>query len=282
MFLSVNAAYLCVHGSFISHVVKRKWKRQMTKVWTVFTWVFQLCQFKQKKISTGTSYSLSHIMKHVKMSSIIFINEPFDTWAVCLLLWYWVIYDCFLCSNMRNEQDVVCLYDQAFTLIPLSFLPPLSLPPSGCGAAHPDRPPPLQWGAAAGQCHSGVSGQRGLPLGLEPGLEGGGQQQLLGGVTQPGGPGERRPLQPEQHPEPPCGPVEEDGLSELWGQSERTEPCHSQPGPWALRRVELQQHLLSGNDALTEILMQLQISSVHTFLQLSQLSAQCLSLHVAF
>ena len=90
-----------------------------------------------------------------------------------------------------------------------------SLSSSGCGAAHPDRPPPLQKGAAAGQCHSGVSGQRGLPLSLESGLEGGGQQQLLRGVTQPGAPGGERPLQQEQHPEPQCRAVEGGGLSEL-------------------------------------------------------------------
>ncbi|TWW54040.1 Ig lambda-3 chain C region [Takifugu flavidus] len=48
---------------------------------------------------------------------------------------------------------------------------------SGCGASHPDRPPPLPRGAAAGQCHTGVSGQRGLPLTVEAELEGGGRQQ---------------------------------------------------------------------------------------------------------
>lgn len=153
------------------------------------------------------------------------------------------------------------------------FSPP-SLSSSGGGAAHPDRPPPLHRSAAAGQCHSGVSGQRGLPLNLDAGLEGGGQQQLLRGVTQPGGPGEGRPLQLEQHPEPGCRPVEEGGLSELWGQSEWTQPCHSNPGAWPLLRVELQQHFLSGNDAaaLIEIFIKLQISSLHVFLQLSQLS----------
>ncbi|TWW54487.1 Ig lambda-3 chain C region, partial [Takifugu flavidus] len=45
----------------------------------------------------------------------------------------------------------------------------------GCGASHPDRPPPLPRGAAAGQCHTGVSGQRGLPLTVEAELEGGGR-----------------------------------------------------------------------------------------------------------
>ena len=113
----------------------------------------------------------------------------------------------------------MCLYYQAFTLMTVSslppLLPPLSLSSSGCGAAHPDRPPPLQRAAAAGRCHTGVSVQRGLPLHLEAGLEGGGQQQLLRGVTQPGGPGDGRPLQLEQHPEPLCRPVEEGGLSQL-------------------------------------------------------------------
>lgn len=129
------------------------------------------------------------------------------------------------------------------------FLSPPSLSSSGCGAAHPDRPPPLHRGAAAGRSHTGVSGQRRLPLSLESELEAGGQQLLLRGVTQPGVPGEGRPLQLEQHPEPHCRPVEEGGLSELWGGSGWTEPCHSNPGPWPLLRVELQQHVLCGNDA---------------------------------
>lgn len=101
-----------------------------------------------------------------------------------------------------------------FTLMS-SFASPLPPRSSGCAAAHPERPPPLQRGAAAGQCHRGVSGQRGLPLRLEAGLEDGGQQQLLRGVPQPGGPGERRPLQLEQHPEPLCRELEGGGLSEL-------------------------------------------------------------------
>ncbi|CAB1435862.1 unnamed protein product [Pleuronectes platessa] len=75
--------------------------------------------------------------------------------------------------------------------------------------------PPSSEELQQGHCHSGVYGQRGLPLILEPGLEGGGQQQLLRGVSQPGGPGGGRPLQLEQHLEPPCRPVEEGGLSEL-------------------------------------------------------------------
>jgi len=60
-----------------------------------------------------------------------------------------------------------------------------------------------------------VSVQWGLPLNLDAGLEGGGQQHVLRGVKQPGNPGRGRPLQLEQHPEPLCRPVEEGGLSEL-------------------------------------------------------------------
>ncbi|TWW54651.1 Ig lambda-3 chain C region [Takifugu flavidus] len=51
------------------------------------------------------------------------------------------------------------------------------------GVSHPDRPPPLPRGAAAGQCHTGVSGQRGLPLTVEAELEGGGRQQHHIGLT---------------------------------------------------------------------------------------------------
>lgn len=143
-----------------------------------------------------------------------------------------------------------------------------ALSSSGCGASHPDRPPPLPRGAAAGQCHTGVSGQRGLPLPVEAELEGGGQQQHHTGLTQPGGPGERRPLQLEQHPEPPCRPVEEGGLGDLWGQSEWTELCHSNPGPSQLLSLEVQQHFLSGNHAASvlNILMELHIFSAHRFL----------------
>ena len=85
-----------------------------------------------------------------------------------------------------------------------SLLLSIALSSSGFGAAHPDRPASLQSGDGAGQCHTGVSGQRGLPLGLDSGLEGGGQQQVPGGVKQPGGPGEGRPLHLEQHPDPHC------------------------------------------------------------------------------
>ena len=225
---------------------------------------------------------------------MIIINDPFSciyTWTMCLMVWYWVIYE----SNSSTSYFV--LFDQIWEMTSMScffmtkpslwFLclsSPLSLSSSGCGAAHPEPPPPLQRGAAAGQCHTGVSGQRGLPLSLEAGLEGGGQQQLLRGVPQPGGPGGGQPLQLDQHPEPPCRPVEEGGLSELWGQSEWTEPCHSKPGPWPLLSVELQQHFLSGHDAasLIEILMKLHISSAHIFLHVSQLSTLCFSVHVAF
>ena len=192
---------------------------------------------------------------------------------MCLMVWF-LVYECN--SSTSSKVFRLCLFS------PLSSP---SLSSSGCGAAHPDRPPPLQRAAAAGQCHTGVSVQRGLPLSLEAGLEGGGQQQLLRGVTRRGGPGEGRPLQPEQHPEPLCRPVEEGGLSELWGQSEWTDPCHSNPGPWPLLRVELQQHFLSGNDAsfsLLEILMKLQIFSVQLFLQVSHLSTHCFNVHVAF
>ena len=145
-------------------------------------------------------------------------------------------------THMKASPMIIC----TCLLVWHFVFPP---PSSGCGASHPDRPPPLLTGAAAGHCHAAVFGQRGLPLSLEAGLEGGGQQQLFGGVAQPGGPGEGRPLQLEQHPEPPCRAVEQCGLSELWGQSERPEPCHSKPGPCPLLRVELQQHLLSGNHA---------------------------------
>ncbi|KAG8013239.1 hypothetical protein GBF38_021509, partial [Nibea albiflora] len=45
--------------------------------------------------------------------------------------------------------------------------------------------PPLHRGAAAGQCHTGVSGQRGLPLNLESGLEGGGSSSSSGVSNSP-------------------------------------------------------------------------------------------------
>ena len=60
--------------------------------------------------------------------------------------------------------------------------PLLSLSSSGSGAAHAERPPSLQSGAGAGQCYTAVCGQWGLPLRLEAWLEGGGQQQVWGGV----------------------------------------------------------------------------------------------------
>lgn len=116
-------------------------------------------------------------------------------------------------SPIKTVSKASKLFIPGLIVIPESFLPPLSF--SGCGAAHPDRPPRLQRPGAADQCHTGVSGQRGLPLILDSGLEGGGQQHVLGGVKRPGGPGEGRPLQLEQHPDPPCRPVEEGGLSEL-------------------------------------------------------------------
>lgn len=119
-------------------------------------------------------------------------------------------------------------------LVSLPSLCPFSLPSSRCAAPHPDCPGTLGGGAAAaGQRHAGVSGRRGLPLVLEAELECGGQRwwRLPGGVTQqPGGPGDGRPLQLEQHPEPECRAVEEGGLSGLPGQSGWTEPCHSKPG----------------------------------------------------
>ena len=88
--------------------------------------------------------------------------------------------------------------------------------------SHPDGAAPLQRGAAAGEGHAHVSGQQGLPLRLESGLEGGRQQQQqqqqqLGGEQEPRGAAEGRPLQLEQHPEAPCRPVEEGGLCDLWG-----------------------------------------------------------------
>ena len=89
--------------------------------------------------------------------------------------------------------------------------------------SHPDGAAPLQrGGAAAGEGHARVSGQQGLPLRLESGLEGGRQQQQqqqqqLGGEQEPRGAAEGRPLQLEQHPEAPCRPVEEGGLCDLWG-----------------------------------------------------------------
>ena len=59
-------------------------------------------------------------------------------------------------------------------------LSPLSS--SGSGAAQAERPPSLQSGAGAGQRYTAVSGQWGLPLRLDAWLEGGGQQQVWGGV----------------------------------------------------------------------------------------------------
>lgn len=138
----------------------------------------------------------------------------------------------------------------------LVSLPPLCalfLPSSRCAAAHPDSPGTLGGGAAeAGQRHAGVSGHRGLPLILETELECAGQRwwRLPGGVTQqPGGPGDGRPLQLEQHPEPECRAVEEGGLSGLPSQSGWTEPCHSKPSAWPVLSVELQHHFLCGNEA---------------------------------
>lgn len=49
------------------------------------------------------------------------------------------------------------------------------------GPAHPHGPAPLQRGAAAGEGHTGVFGQQGLPLRLEAELEGGREQLELGG-----------------------------------------------------------------------------------------------------
>lgn len=83
--------------------------------------------------------------------------------------------------------------------------------------AHPDGAAPLQGGAAAGDGHAGVPGRQGLPLRLESGLEGGRQQQQLGGEQEPRGAGGGRPLQLEQHPEAPCRPVGQGGLRDLWG-----------------------------------------------------------------
>ena len=92
-----------------------------------------------------------------------------------------------------------------------------SVSPRWC-PSHPDGAAPLRRGAAAGEGHAHVSGQQGLPLRLESGLEGGRQQrQQLGGEQEPRGAAEGRPLQLEQHPEAPCRPVEEGGLCDLWG-----------------------------------------------------------------
>ena len=121
MILSVNAAYLCVDASLIWHVVKRKWKRQMTKVWTVFTWVFQLCQLKHKKIITGTTYSLSHIMRHrwrchqSSSSSSVKLFSVIDTWIMCLMVWYWVIYE----SNSSTSSSL--WFDQIEEMSRMSF-----------------------------------------------------------------------------------------------------------------------------------------------------------------
>lgn len=86
---------------------------------------------------------------------------------------------------------------------------------------HPDGAAPLQWGAAAGQGHAGVSGHRGLPGRLESDLEGGRRrrQQQLEGEQEPRPAGEGRSLHLEQHPEAPRRPVEERGLRELRGRS---------------------------------------------------------------
>ena len=102
---------------------------------------------------------------------------------------------------------------------PSSNLMPVSY--SRWRPSHPDGAAPLRRGAAAGEGHAHVSGQQGLPLRLESGLEGGRQQQQqqqqLGGEQEPRGAAAGRPLQLEQHPEAPCRPVEEGGLCDLWG-----------------------------------------------------------------
>ena len=102
---------------------------------------------------------------------------------------------------------------------PSSNLMPVSY--SRWRPSHPDGAAPLRRGAAAGEGHARVSGQQGLPLRLESGLEGGRQQQQqqqqLGGEQEPRGAAAGRPLQLEQHPEAPCRPVEEGGLCDLWG-----------------------------------------------------------------
>ena len=245
-----------------SRLVNFTWSEQEVKetddkVLTVFTRVFQLHQFKQEKINTGMSYSLSHIMKRIRRC---------HQQSLSMRL--------FLVAFPLNH---VC-HDSLSPNLHFHLFAP---PSSGCGAAHPDRPPPLQRGAAAGQCHGGVFGQRGLPLGLEAGLEGGGQRHLLRGVNQPGGPGQWQPLQLDQHPEPQCRPVEEGGLSELWGRSEWTEPCHSNPLPWPLLTVEFQQKFPiwkwccffdRGRDEAVDLLSS----------DISMLSTQCFNLHVAF
>ena len=63
---------------------------------------------------------------------------------------------------------------------PVVHLSPLSS--SGSGAAHAEPPSSLHSGAGAGQRYTAVYGQRGLPLGLDAWLEGGGQRRVWGGV----------------------------------------------------------------------------------------------------
>lgn len=206
-------------------------------MWSVFSPVFHLCHVK-----------LWTVYKEAKAKKIVTLSNIVQT-----------------CVNVLSPHQLTAQSD--LMVSKPSRLSGLSS--SGCGASHPDRPAPLPRGGAAGQCHTGVSGQRGLPLTVEAELEGGGQQQHHTGLTQPGGPGEWRPLQLEQHPEPPCRPVEEGGLSDLWGQSEWTELCHSNPGASQLLSLEVQQHLLSGNRAASvlNILMELHIFSAHIFLR---------------
>ena len=120
-------------------------------------------------------------------------------------------------ETMKGNQDSLTEKTSPLHLVASSPPLPWLVSPRWCGS-HPDGAAPLQRGAAAGEGHAHVPGHQGLPLRLEAGLEGGRQQQQqLGGEQEPRGPGEGRPLQLEQHPEPPCRPVEEGGLCDLWG-----------------------------------------------------------------
>ncbi len=82
-----------------------------------------------------------------------------------------------------------------------------------------------------------MCGQQGLPVRLEPELEGGREQQVSG--EQRWAPGEGRSVQLEQQPDSLWAGVDGERLSELWGHTERSACAHWTRDETAVFRVDL-------------------------------------------
>lgn len=301
MILSLNAAHLCLHGWLVWRVLKRKWKRQMSKVWTVFTWVFELCQFTEEKILTGMSYSLPHSMKHTwrrhQYSSSISLFSCMYTWMVCVMVWYWVIYErssssstssCVVSDQMEEISGCWFSFVSKPSLSWLCLSSPLSSPLVSLlqwvcsGPSWPSSPPPQRsssraaplwcvWPAGASPPPGGWTGRWGAaaaPQGCHAARRSRGRTAATAGAA------------PWASLQSSGGRRTQWAVRPVW--MDRALSLKAWTPAAAQSRASATLPVWKPCCFLDRDLIKLPVSSGHMFLHLSQLSAQCFSAPVAF